>query len=313
MVLQNFGEKLYSGLVATMTSHLKEMATSIECTQGDSFLEELNKKWNHHHKSLQMIRDILMYMDKKYVPNAQKTPVYELGLNLWTEHVIYSEQIKTRLSNTLLDLICRERVGEDVNGELIRNITKMLMDLGSSVYEQEFETPFLQVSAEFYRAESQKLLESCDCGDYLKTVERCLDEEMDRVCEYLDPSTEKKITDVVEKEMIANYTLRLIHMENSGLLNMLRDDKYEDLCRMYNLFCRVSDGFYKIFEVMILHVRKSFKELITQLERSDDPSEFVQRLLDEQDKYEKIINLAFNNDKLFQYALYCSFEVFTDF
>ncbi|PNX99201.1 cullin 3-like protein [Trifolium pratense] len=256
MVLQNFGEKLYSGLVATMTSHLKEMATSIEGTQ---------------------------------------------------------EQIKTRLSNTLLDLICRERVGEDVNGELIRNITKMLMDLGSSVYEQEFETPFLQVSAEFYRAESQKLLESCDCGDYLKTVERCLDEEMDRVCEYLDPSTEKKITDVVEKEMIANYTLRLIHMENSGLLNMLRDDKYEDLCRMYNLFCRVSDGFYKIFEVMILHVRKSFKELITQLERSDDPSEFVQRLLDEQDKYEKIINLAFNNDKLFQYALYCSFEVFTDF
>ncbi|MCI27802.1 cullin-3-like protein, partial [Trifolium medium] len=116
-------------------------------------------------------------------------------------------QIKTRLSNTLLDLIWRERAEEDVNREPIRNITKMLMDLGSSVYEHEFETPFLQVSAKFYRAESQKFLESCDCGDYLKKVERCLDEEMDRVRQYLDPSTEKKITNVVEKEMIANYTL----------------------------------------------------------------------------------------------------------
>jgi cullin 3 len=55
MVLHKFGERLYSGLVATMASHLQEMARSVEATQGSCFLEELNRKWDGHNKALQMI------------------------------------------------------------------------------------------------------------------------------------------------------------------------------------------------------------------------------------------------------------------
>ncbi|KAM7511348.1 hypothetical protein LguiB_010223 [Lonicera macranthoides] len=47
--------KLYSGLVSTMTSHLKDIAKSIEAAQGPLFLEELNRKWTDHNKALQMI------------------------------------------------------------------------------------------------------------------------------------------------------------------------------------------------------------------------------------------------------------------
>lgn len=38
--------------------------------------------------------------------------------------------------------------------------------------------------------------------------------------------------------------------------------------------------------------------------------EFVQRLLDEKDKYDKIVSLAFVKDKSFQNALNSSFEYF---
>nr|KYP65887.1 Cullin-3 [Cajanus cajan] len=155
---------------------------------------------------------------------------------------MYSNQIRTRLLNTLLKLVCGERVGEVINRGLFRNITMMLMDLGPSVYEQEFETHFLQVSTEFYRAESQKFIECCACGDYLKNAEKRLTEEMDRVNHYLDPGTGNKITNVVKKEMIENYMLILIHKENYGLVSMLCYDKYDDLGRMYNLFRRVTDG-----------------------------------------------------------------------
>ncbi|KOM31428.1 hypothetical protein LR48_Vigan01g098300 [Vigna angularis] len=247
MVLHKFGEKLYSGLVATMTGHLKDIAQSVEAAQGGSFLEELNRKWNDHNKALQMIRDILMYMDRTYIPSTQKTPVHELGLNLWKENVIYSSQIRTRLLNTLLELVHSERTAEVIDRGIMRNITKI---------------------------------------------------------------TEKKITNVVEKEMIENHMLRLIHMENSGLVHMLCDDKYEDLSRMYNLFRRVTDGLSKVREVMTSHMRESGKQLVTDPERLKDPVEYVQRLLDEKDKYDKIINLAFNNDKSFQNALNSSFEYF---
>ncbi|KEH41032.1 cullin-3A-like protein [Medicago truncatula] len=295
MIFHGFGEKLYSGLVAIMTSQLKEMATSVAATRTSSFLKELNRKWNDHSKALRKIRDILMYMDTTYIPKTNKTPVYELGLSLWRENVIYSNQIRTRLSNMLLVLVCKDYAGEVVDRKLIRYITNMLMDLGPSVYMQEFENPLLQVSAEFYRAESQKLIERYDCGDYLKKAEMRLNEVIDKVSHFLDPSTQKKITIVVEKEMIENHMLRLIHMENSGLVNMIGDDKYKDLIRMYNLFRRVTGGLSQIREVMTSYIRDYGKQLVTGPERLKNPVEFVQRLLDEKDKFSRIINLAFSN------------------
>lgn len=310
MVLHKYGEKLYSGLVTTMTTHLKKLSESIESAQGGSFLEELNRKWTEHNKALQMIRDILMYMDRTFVPSTHKTPVYELGLNLWRDNVIHSSNIQTRLLNTLLDLIQTERKGEVINRGLMRNIIKMLMDLGTCVYQEDFEKPFLEVSANFYRAESQDFIECCDCGDYLKKAERRLNEEIERVSHYLDLRSESKITKVVEREMIANHMPRLVHMENSGLVNMLLDDKYEDLGRMYNLFRRVDNGLSTVRDVMTSHIRETGKQLVTDPERVKDPVEFVQRLLDEKDKYDKIISLAFNNDKTFQNALNSSFEFF---
>ncbi|KAF8399458.1 hypothetical protein HHK36_015323 [Tetracentron sinense] len=310
MVLHKFGDKLYSGLVTTMTLHLKEISQSIEAAQGGLFLEELNREWTDHNKALQMIRDILMYMDRTFIPSTHKTPVHELGLNLWMDNILHSSKTQTRLLNTLLELVLRERTGEVINRGLMRNIIKMLMDLGSSVYQEDFEKPFLGVSANFYSVESQQFIECCDCGDYLKKAERRLNEEMERVTHYLDAKSEAKITNVVEKEMIANHMQRLVHMEKSGLVNMLIDDKYEDLGRMYSLFRRVPNGLSTIRDVMTSHIRETGKQLVTDPERLRDPVDFVQRLWDEKDKHDKIISLAFNNDKTFQNALNSSFEYF---
>ncbi|MCO5563664.1 hypothetical protein L7F22_017311 [Adiantum nelumboides] len=310
MVLHKYGDKLYAGLVKTMTQHLKDMAKSVEGSQGGLFLEELNRYWAEHNKALQMIRDILMYMDRTFVPNYNKTPVHELGLNLWRDNVVRSPKIKVRLLDTLLELVHRERTGEVINRGLMRNVTKMLMDLGPAVYQDDFEKPFLVAAAGFYRLESQEFIEFCDCGDYLKKAEKRLYEEIERVSHYLDSKSESKITAVVEKEMIASHMNRLVEMENSGLVSMLIDDRYEDLGRMYSLFKRVSTGLVLVRDVMTVHLRDTGKQLVTDPERLKDPVEFVQRLLDEKDKYDKIITSSFNNDKTFQNALNSSFEYF---
>ncbi|KAL2532104.1 Cullin-3A [Abeliophyllum distichum] len=310
MVLHKFGEKLYSGLVSTMTSHLEEIAKSIEAAQGSMFLEELNQKWTEHNKALQMIRDILMYMDRTFIPSTHKTPVHELGLNLWRDNIIHYNKIQTRLKDTLLELVQHERTGDVINRGLMRNTTKMLMDLGPKVYEENFEKPFLEVSVDFYRVESQQYIEHCDCADYLKKAEKRLNEEIERVSHYLDVKSEAKITSVVEKEMIECHMQRLVHMENSGLISMIVDEKFVDLGRMYSLFLRVPNGLTIIKDVMTSHIRETGKDLVTDPERLKDPVNFVQELLDKRDRLDKIIHLAFNNDKTFQNALNSSFEYF---
>jgi hypothetical protein len=43
------------------------VAARIEAAQGEGFLRALKAEWEAHNKSVQMIRDILMYMDRIYV------------------------------------------------------------------------------------------------------------------------------------------------------------------------------------------------------------------------------------------------------
>lgn len=60
MVINKFGDQLYNGLEETIIKHLQNIEQKIEAAQGESFLRELKLRWDHHNKSMQMIRDILM-------------------------------------------------------------------------------------------------------------------------------------------------------------------------------------------------------------------------------------------------------------
>lgn len=57
-----------------------QVAGRIEAAQGDGFLRALKHEWENHNKSVQMIRDILMYMDRIYVKQqAGAVPAHAPG------------------------------------------------------------------------------------------------------------------------------------------------------------------------------------------------------------------------------------------
>lgn len=65
------------------------------------------------------------YMDRTYVHQKKKTPVFSLGLDLWCEVVVRHRIISARLRTILLDLIHRERTGEVIDKSLMKSITKV--------------------------------------------------------------------------------------------------------------------------------------------------------------------------------------------
>jgi len=290
--------------------HLKSVAQKIEATQDLPFLRELKQRWDEHNKSTQMIRDILMYMDRTYIAQQNKTPVFQLGLELWKQHVVHHPVISRRMLNILLDLINKERSGEVIDRGLVRSTTQMLMDLGPAVYVEDFERHFLAQASEFYRKEAQEFISSSDCPDYLRKAEKRLSEEMERVKNYLDVQTEPRITKVVEIELIREQMKSLAEMEHSGLVALVRDDKYEDLHRMYTLFKRVDGGLNLVRTMLGEHIKSQGKALVLDPEKGKDPVEYVQRLLEERDKYENVIVRAFADDKNFRNELNKSFEAF---
>lgn len=312
MVLHKFGDRLYSGVQEALRSHLRGVAGDVVNAQGTPFLQELVSRWNDHNKSTQMIRDILMYMDRTYVMQQHKVPVFQLGLDLWRDQVIRQQQIHQRLSNILSDMVARERGGEIVDKALLRSITQMLMDLGKPTYEADFEQAFLSDAAEFYKKEAAEFLSQNNAPDYMRKAERRLQEEVERVRAYLDESTEPKITKVAEHELIAKQMEQLATMEGSGLIPLLVDSKYEDLGRMYSLFRRVEGGLDLLRKMMGAHITSQGMALVQDPEKTGNAVEFVKLLLDMRDKYETTITQAFSDDKNFKNTLNSSFEEFVN-
>jgi cullin 3 len=64
-------------------------------------------------------------MDRTYVTQQQRTPVYALGLELWRDVVVRSRGVAPRLQSILLDLISKERLGETVDRGLLRSTTQV--------------------------------------------------------------------------------------------------------------------------------------------------------------------------------------------
>lgn len=52
------------------------------------------------------------------------------------------------------------------------------------------------------QAEAQEFISTCDCPEFLRKAEKRLIEESERVTNYLDPSTESKVTRTVEETLI---------------------------------------------------------------------------------------------------------------
>lgn len=65
MVLNKYGEKLYTGLKEVVTEHLtQKVRKDVLNALNNNFLSVLNLAWNDHQTAMVMIRDILMYMDR---------------------------------------------------------------------------------------------------------------------------------------------------------------------------------------------------------------------------------------------------------
>ncbi len=289
--------------------------------------------------SMVMIRDILMYMDRVYVQQNNCENVYNLGLILFRDKVVRYGSIGNHLRTTLLDMISRERKGEVIDRLAAKNACQMLMMLGigqRKVYEDDFETHFLSQSSEFFKVESQKFLAENSASVYIRKVEQRINEESERAAHYLDESTEARIVEVVEQELIRSHMKTIVEMENSGVVHMLVNQKTQDLRCMYNLMGRVSEGHRSMADCVSQHLRSVGKGLVeeegqtsseqqppvsrassatrTQTTSNVSPITYVQSLLDLKDKYDNFLAASFKNDKFFkQVCRYMEHLESTDF
>ncbi|KAI8016143.1 Cullin-1 [Camellia lanceoleosa] len=149
---------------------------------------------------------------------------------------------------------------------------------------------------------------------FLEKAEECLKREKDRVAHYLHSSSELKLLEKVQHELLSVYATQLLEKEHSGCHALLRDDKVKDLSRMYRLFFKIPRGLDPVSSIckqfgwvflyadILLEDKKDVVGLQEQV--------FVRKVIELHDKYMAYVNNCFMNHTLFHKALKEAFEVF---
>jgi cullin 3 len=222
---------------------------------GERFLTGIRDTWEDHNTSMNMMADILMYLDRGYTQQEpDRVPLFTTTIGLFRDHILRSRlnpstdsMVIDILISVMLDQIDMEREGDIIDRNLIRSCSRMLISLYETEAEAEseklyltvFEPRFLSNSADFYGRECERLLRESDASTWLRHTQRRLDEEVDRCGRMIELETLPKVSEVIEKQLIIDHLSDFLAIEGSGLRWMIDNDKLEDLSILYRLISRV--------------------------------------------------------------------------
>ncbi|NWI42090.1 CUL4A protein, partial [Picathartes gymnocephalus] len=268
------------------------------------FLKKINKCWQDHCRQMIMIRSIFLFLDRTYVlQNSMLPSIWDMGLELFRNHIISDKQVQTKTIDGILLLIERERNGEAVDRSLLRSLLSMLSDL-QQVYKESFEQRFLEETNCLYAAEGQRLMQEREVPEYLHHVNKRLEEEGDRVITYLDHSTQKPLIACVEKQLLGEHLSAILQ---KGLDSLLDENRISDLTQTYQLFSRVKGGQQILLQHWSEYIKNFGTTIVVNPEKDKD---MVQELLDFKDKVDHIIEVCFQKNEKFINLMKESFETF---
>jgi cullin 3 len=258
-VLPRIAELVSGNLVSIVLLQMQGSSAHERREMGERFLRGIRSTWEDHNTSMNMIADILMYLERTYTAESKQPSIFAATIGLFRDHILRNslgsaaEQLGTPfivfdiVNAVLLDLINMERDGDIIDRNLVRQVTSMLEDLyetddefeNMKLYLTIFEPLFLKASQAFYKNECEKLLREANASTWLRHTQRRLREEQDRCGTSLSILTTDNITAVVEQELIVAKLDDFLAMEGSGMKSMIDNDRHEDLSILYQLISRV--------------------------------------------------------------------------
>jgi len=319
----NWSEQLYNNYVEAVKDYLSaRILPRIREKHDEYMLRELVRRWENHKLMIRFLSHVFKYLDRFYVKRLSLPELAEVGSQNF--HEIVFDAVKREVRTAILELIRREREGEIVDRKLIKDVVEIFVEMGGArssleVYVSDFEEMLLTTTADFYSRESAKWSEEDSFPDYMCKAEDRLRQEQERVVHYLHSSTEDKLLKVCDEQMLQTPEQQLLEKENSGCEALLRDNKTEDLSRMYRLFSRVATGLQPIGNIVRKHITDvGLAKVKAQESNADtDLMPYVQELLDIHDKYTELVGTGpekgcFQGHAIFQKAMKEAFEVFVN-
>jgi len=278
---------------------------------GTILLRELNHRWSNHQIMNKWLKKFFTYLDRYYVKHHSLPTLSQSGLRRFQTHVY--DEMKQDTTTAILGLINEEREGKIIDKSLIKSIVELYESMGMGTldaYNADLEEALLSATREYY-AKKRDFWINDSTPEYLIKAEEALNEERNRVADYLNSSSESKILKVVEEEILEKVEMVLLEKETSGCRALLQNDKSEDLQRMFRLFSRLENGLNPMASIVQSFISAMGDDIINrrqarldggEKDKNDDPR-FVKALIALHEKYLGVVKKDFSGHSLFQKAL----------
>ncbi|XP_050363708.1 cullin-1 [Argentina anserina] len=318
----DYSQQLYDKYKEAFEEYITSTVMPSLREKHDEFmLRELVQRWANHKIMVRWLSRFFHYLDRYFIARRSLPALNEVGLSCFRDLVYREVNANARVA--VIGLIDKEREGEQIDRALLKNVIDIFVEIGMGQmdsYEQDFETQLLNDTGDYYSRKASNWILEDSCPDYMLKAKECLRRERDRVSHYLHSSSEQKLVEKVQNELLVVYATQLLEKEHSGCRALLRDDKVEDLSRIYRLYHKIPKGLDPVATVFKQHVTAEGTALVQAAEdaTSNQGSSgsgaqeqvLVRKIIELHDKYMQYVNDCFINHSLFHKALKEAFEVF---
>ncbi|CAL4963660.1 unnamed protein product [Urochloa decumbens] len=308
----DYSEQLYERYRGALDEYITStVLPSLREKHGEFLLRELVLRWKNHKVTVRWLTRFFHYLDRYFISRQSLTPLKEFGhdsLTLVQSRVF--EELKATVTTILIAMIDHDREGQIIDRPLVKNVLDIYIELKSELYEKDFEDAFVQGTIDYYSKKAQTWIVEDTCPEYMLKAEECLQKEKERVTHYLRSSTEPRLMEAAQAELLARHIDQILKKENSGCKVLLCDEKVEDLSRMFRLFSRIKDGLPPVSKTFQEHVNEVGMSMLKQaVDAATSKKDYVRKVLDLHDKYMAYVISCFQNHTLFHKALKEAFEV----
>ena len=194
-------------------------------------LKELLKSWANHKFLVKWLSLIFLplQVEGAYITRKKLPKLNAFGLSCFRDLVF--EAIKDKVKDAVIALIDREREGEEIDRTLVKNVLNLFVEIDEGkmhCYEKDFEEHMLQDTGAYYSRKASNWILQDSSEDYMLKVGECLKKERGRASHYLQPSSERKLTDILEHELLVVRASQLLEEGEFGCKQLPRGDKVDD-------------------------------------------------------------------------------------
>ncbi|KAJ2549720.1 Cullin-4B [Coemansia sp. RSA 1878] len=324
LCLHKFASDVYEMLQTELEKYTRQQLLQIDRSPDThapaAILDQTRKFWDDYTQQLTMVRCVFLYLDRTYaLQTTNVASLWAMGLSVVRQHLVETN-MRSRLVRLFINEVTSERNGQLIDRPSLASIARMFIDLG--LYAQSLQPSFIDATRDYYRSESLRMINylvpikqsagvsaearssgPTDVPGYMNHVQRRLDEETQRVAQYLKPSTKSTLLATVLAELVEKHTEKLLGPNFDAMVDA---DMVSDLTNLYSLLLPVNK-LDLLQQNWISYIKKTG---LRMMQASDLEATLISGLLAFKRKLDNILSIAFQNNARLIGALREAFEMF---